>query len=90
MQNLHYDNNIQPVSYVEVISTNVSSNGTFDDLNDMFEKLSLRVKPITDKERIFDLYNDCVCFGDMESKKLNEYIKSISIKEKENIFDYYD
>lgn len=90
MQNLHYDYNRQPVPYVEVISTNVSSDGTFNDLNDLFEKLSLRVKPMTDKEMIFELYQDCICFGDEESKKLNEYIKSISVKEKENIFDYYD
>lgn len=90
MHNLQYDYNKQPVEYVEVISTNISSDGTFNDLNDMFEKLSLRLKPMTDKEMIFELYRDCVYFGDEENKKLNEYIKSISVKEKENIFDYYD
>lgn len=92
MQNLHYDYNYnsQPVPYVEVVSTNVSSDGTFIDLNDMFEKLSLKVKSTTDKEKIIELYKDCIYFGDEESKALNEYIKNISVKEKENIFDYYD
>lgn len=90
MQDLQYDYNKQPAAYIEVISTNISSDGTFNDLNDMFEKLSLRVKPMTDKEKIFELYQDCIYFGDEENKKLNEYIKSISVKEKENIFDYYD
>lgn len=87
MQDLYYK---QPIPYVEVISTNVSNDGTFNDLNDMFEKLSLKVKPMTDKEIIFKLYEDCFCFGDEEKTKLNKYIKSISVKEKTNIFDYYD
>jgi len=88
--NMPYDYDRTPVPYVETISTNISSDGTFNSFNDMLEKISLRIKSLNDKEKIFGLYEDCVYFGDDENKKLNEYIKSISIKEKENIFDYYD
>lgn len=90
MQNTYYDYNNQTVSYIEVVSSNVSSDGTFKDLNDMFEKLSFNIKIESDKKRIFELYKDCIYFGEEESKKLLDYIKKLSIKEKENIFDYYD
>ena len=85
-----YDYNRQSTPYVEVIRANVSNDGTFNNLNDLFEKLSIRIKEKTDREKVFDIYNDCVYFGVEESSKLNEYIKNISIKEKDNIFDYYD
>ena len=87
-QDIHYYE--QQMPYMEVISTNVSSDGTFNNLNDMFERLSIKIKPLSDTEKILKLYEDCVYFGEEESKKLNEYIKKVSIKEKENIFDYYD
>ncbi len=90
MQNMQDNYHRQHTPYVEVISTNTSSDGTFNNLNDMFKKTSLSIKPLTDKERIFGLYKDCVYFGNEESKKLTEYIKSISVKEQDNIFDYYD
>lgn len=80
----------QTEPYIEVISADVSSDGTFNNLNDLFEKLSIKIKPRTDKEQIFNLYKDCVYFGNSENKKLNEYIKSKRVEEKESIFDYYD
>ena len=89
-QNMYYDYNKQADPYVEVVSLNISSDGTFNNLNDMFEKLSLKVESIIEKEKIFELSKDWAFFGDTESKKLAEYIKSISVEEKENIFDYYD
>ncbi len=38
MQNINYNFIMQPTPYVEVIYTNLSSDGTFNDLNDMFKK----------------------------------------------------
>lgn len=88
--NYDYAQHTQPYQYVELIKTNASCDGTYLDLNDLFEKLSITVKTLTDKEKIFNLYNDCVYFGEEENKQLNAHIKRISVKEKGNIFDYYD
>ncbi len=40
-------------------------------------------------EKFLNLYENCVPFGFEESKKLREYITSISVEEKDNVFDYY-
>lgn len=80
----------QPKSYVDVIYTNVSNDATFDNLNALFEKLSLKLKRQTVKEEIFDLYSDCVYFGEEENRKLNKYINENKMEVKNNIFDYYD
>lgn len=85
---VNQNNNFVP--YMEVVKTTFSTDGTFDDINDLFEKLSLRFKCLTDKERIFNIYSDCIPFGKEESKKLNDYIKTIQVKERDCIFDYYD
>lgn len=90
IQHGQYNYSNRPITYVETVEANVSSDGTFDDINDMFEKLSLKLKPMTDKEKIFKLYENCVTFGNEENRKINNYIKSISVEEKESIFDYYD
>lgn len=77
-------------SYVDVIYTNVSNNATFDNINDLFQRLSLKLKKQTEKEEILNLYNDCIYFGDEENKKLNQYISENKMEVKNNIFDYYD
>lgn len=89
VQNSYYNYNIQNTSHIETITTSISNDGTFAGLNDMIEKLSLRIKPTSDKEKIFDMFEDSVYFGDDEKKKVDKYINSICVKEKDNIFDYY-
>lgn len=76
--------------YVDVLYTNVSNNATFDNINDLFEKLSLKLKCKTDRELVFDLFNDGVYFGEEENKKLNQYIDENKMEVKANILDYYD
>lgn len=87
MYNTQYVYN-QP--YVEVIHTNISNNATFDNMNDLFEALSLKLKKYTTKEEVFDLFKDSVYFGEEENKKLNQYIIENKMEVKSNIFDYYD
>lgn len=77
-------------AYVDTIYTNVSNNATFDNVNDLFEKLSLKLKKQTAKEEVFNLYKDYVYFGEEENKKLNQYISENKMAVKGNIFDYYD
>ncbi len=84
-----YENDKQPIFYTEKINTIVSRQGSFVNYNELLEKLFIKIKPQTDKEQIFSLYKECIHFGEAENVKINRYIKSISVKEKNNIFDYY-
>lgn len=85
-----YVYNNQFIPYVVSVSGNLNNSGIFDDVNSMFENLSVSVKPLKDRERIFNLANDFVHFGNEENKILDEYISSISVERKNNLLDYYD
>lgn len=79
----------QSILYVERINIIVSRDAIFMNYNELLEKLSIKIKSQIDKEQIFSLYKKCIYFGEIENAKINRYIKSISVKEKDNIFDYY-
>ena len=85
-----YDNLKSNAPYVETVTSNVSNDATFSSSNELFEKLSITINFLTEKERIFNLFKNCMHFGEIENKHLNDYLKSISVEEKNNIFDYYD
>ncbi len=87
LQNIY---NNQLIPYVVSVSGNVNNSGIFGDLNDVFENLSISVKPLKDRERIFSIASDFVRFGNEENKILDEYISSISVERKNNLLDYYD
>ena len=87
---MEHDCYSESIPYVEIVQVNVSNDATFRNFNEQLEKLSIRLKSQTDKEQIFNLHKDCVYFGEEENKQVDNYIKNNSVKEKNNIFDYYD